>query len=116
LSLLLPLPPTPTLFPYTTLFRSPPLELQHALGRLLSMQLRHPPVVQHLAAAHRVAEVDLPGVLRPHVAERRGDAAFGHDGVRLAQERLADETDRDALRRGLDRGPESRATGADHDD
>ena len=96
--------------------RAPPLELEHTLGRLLGVQLGHPPVVQHLPAAHRVAEVDLPVVLWPHVAERRGDAAFGHDGVRLAQERLADEADRDALRRGLDRRPEPRATGADHDD
>ena len=28
---------------------------------------------------------------RLDVAERRGDAALGHDGVRLAEQRLADE-------------------------
>src|SRR3989449_11746923 len=72
-------PPRSTLFPYTTLFRS-------------------------------------PVVLGPHVAEGRGDAALGHDGVRLAEERLADEADRDALRRGFDRGPQPRATGADDED
>ena len=71
--------------------RSPVLELVDAIGRLLGVQLRHPPVVQHLAAAHRVAEVDLPVVLGPDVAHGRGDATFGHDGVGLAEQRLADE-------------------------
>ena len=71
--------------------RAPVLELADAVGRLLRVELRHAPVVQELAAAHRVAEVDLPVVLRVDVAERRGDAALGHDRVRLAEERLADE-------------------------
>ena len=65
---------------------APALQLEHALGRFLGVQLRHPPVVQHLAAAHRVAEMDLPVVLGPDVAERGGDPALGHDRVRLAQE------------------------------
>src|SRR5262249_41474063 len=79
-------------------------------------QLGHAPVVQHLAAAHRVAEVDLPVVLGPDVAHRRGDAALGHDGMRLAQERLADEADRHALRRSLDGRAQPGAAGADHQD
>ena len=93
--------------------RAPLLELEHALRRLLRVELRHAPVVEHLAAAHGVAEVDLPVVLGPHVAERGGDAALGHDRVRLAEERLADEADRHALRRRFDRGAQAGATGAD---
>ena len=74
--------------------RSPLFELEDAIRRLHRMELGHAPVVQHLAAAHRVAEMDLPVVLRPDVAECRGDAAFGHHGVRLAEERLADDAGR----------------------
>ena len=76
--------------------RAPRLELADAVGRFLGVQLGHAPVVQVLAAAHRVGEVDLPVVAVVDVAERRGDAAFGHDGVRLAEQRLADQADRDA--------------------
>jgi hypothetical protein len=55
------------------------------------VELRHAPVVEHLAAAHGVAEVDLPVVLGPDVAHGGGYAALGHDGVGLAQQRLADQ-------------------------
>jgi len=96
--------------------RAPALELEHALGRFLGVELGHAPVVQHLAPAHGGAEVHLPVVLRPHVAERSGDAALRHHGVGLAQERLADEPDRHALGRGLDRRPQPRAPRADDDD
>jgi hypothetical protein len=37
--------------------RSPGLELLHPVGRFLREELRHAPVVQHLAAAHRVPEM-----------------------------------------------------------
>ena len=73
--------------------RAPLLELADAVRRLLRVELGHPRVVQHLAADHRVAEVGLPGVAVVDVAERRGDAALGHDGVGLAEQRLADEPD-----------------------
>ena len=46
--------------------RAPLLELDDPLGRLLGVQLGHPPVVEHLPAAHGVAEVHLPVVLGPH--------------------------------------------------
>ena len=71
--------------------RAPALELVDPVGRLLGVELRHAPVVEHLAAAHGVAEVDLPVVLGPDVAHGGGHAALGHDGVRLAEQRLADE-------------------------
>ncbi len=67
------------------------LELPDPVGRLLGVQLGHPPRVEELAAAHRVAEVHLPAVLAVDVAHARRDAALGHDGVRLAEQRLADD-------------------------
>ena len=70
--------------------RAPRFELADAVRRLLGVELGHPPVVEDLAAAHGVAEVHLPVVLGVDVAHRRGHAALGHDGVRLAQQRLAD--------------------------
>ena len=54
-------------------------------------------------------------VLGVDVPERCGDAALGHHGVRLAQERLADEPDRRPAAR-LDRGAQPRAAGADDED
>ena len=63
--------------------RPPLLELQHPFRSLLRVDLRHAVVVQHLAAAHGVAEVDLPVVVLVHVAECGGNAAFGHHGVGL---------------------------------
>jgi hypothetical protein len=47
--------------------------------------------------------VDLPLVLGIDVPECRRDAALGHDGVRLAEQRLADEPDRRARGLRLDR-------------
>ena len=96
--------------------RAPGFQLADAVRRLLRVQLRHPPVVHVLAAAHRVGEVHLPVVAIVDVRERRGDAALRHDRVRLAEERLADQPDGDAGRRGFDRGAQTRAAGADHED
>src|SRR6266496_3315774 len=96
--------------------RAPLLELQHPVGCLLRVELGHAPVVEHLAAAHGVAEVDAPVVLRVDVAERRGDAALRHHGVGLAEQGLADDRGLRAAGRGLDRGPQAGAAGADDDD
>ena len=60
--------------------------------------------------------MDLPVVAVVHVRERRRDAPFGHDGVRLAEKRLADQPDGDAGGRSFDRGAQTRAAGADHED
>ena len=95
--------------------RAPRLELADAIRRLLRVQLRHPPVVHVLAAAHRVGEVHLPVVAVVHVGEGRGNAALGHDGVRLAEERLAHEAHRYAGRRRFDGRAQPRAPGADDD-
>ena len=50
------------------------------------------------------------------VGEGRGDAALGHDGVGLAEQRLADEPDRRAARRRLDRRAQPGPAGADDED
>ena len=95
---------------------APALQLVDPVGGLLGVDLRHAPVVEHLAAAHGVAEVDLPVVLGPDVAHGGRHAALGHDGVRLAEQRLADERHAQAALLGLDRGAQSGATGPDDDD
>ena len=71
--------------------RAPGLELAHAVGRFLGVQLGHAPVVEVLAAAHGVGEVHLPAVAVVDVGHRRRHAALGHHRVRLAEQRLADE-------------------------
>ena len=93
--------------------RAPLLELVDARRRLLRVQLGHAPVVEHLAAAHRVAEVDLPVVLGIHVAHGGSRTALGHHGVRLAQERLADQSDVGAGVVSGDCGPQPGAARAD---
>jgi hypothetical protein len=89
------------------------LELPDPLRRLLRVQLGHPPVVEELAPAHGVAEVDLPVVVRVRVAHRRRDPALGHDRVGLAEQRLADDGDPLAAEPGLDGGPQPGAPGPD---
>ena len=92
------------------------LELPHPVGSLLGVQLGHPPRVEELAAAHRVAEVDLPAVVAVDVAHARRDAALGHDGVRLAEEGLADDGRAQSRLAGGDRGAQARAAGPDDED
>src|SRR2546423_8198834 len=91
------------------------LEFVDAFRGLASMQLGHPPVVDQLAAAHRVLEVDLPIVIRIDVAQGGSDATFGHDRVGLAQQRLAYDGHVRARRRGLDRGAHAGTAGPDHE-
>ena len=91
------------------------LQLPHPVGRLLGVQLGHAPVVEELPAAHGVAKVDLPVVLRVGVAHRRRAAALGHHGVRLAEQRLTDHRDLQATFARLDDRTQTRAAGTDHD-
>ena len=77
------------------------------------MKLRHAPVVQEFSAAHGVAEMRLPTVVGIHIAHGGGDAAFGHDGVRFAEQRFADDANARALRERFDGGAQSGAAGAD---
>ena len=62
---------------------SPGLQLTHAIGRFLRVQLGHPPVIEILAATHRVGEMDFPVVAIVHIGKRRGDTSFRHHRVRL---------------------------------
>jgi hypothetical protein len=85
---------------------APRLELVHASGGLHRVELRHSPLIEVPTSLHRVAEVDLPVVLRLDVAQRRSDPALGHHRVRLAEERFADQSDAQAHRARLDGGAE----------
>ncbi len=96
--------------------RAPGLQLPHAVGRLLGVQLGHPPVVEELAAPHGVTEVHHPVVVGVDVPHRGGRAALGHDRVGLAEQRLADDRGPLALLAGLDRGPQAGPARADDDD
>jgi len=94
--------------------RAPGFEFAHALRSFLGVQLGHPPVVQVLAASHGVGEVNAPAIAVIGVGERGGDAAFGHDRVRLAQKRFRDHRYFYACGRGLDGGAQTGASGANH--
>ena len=96
--------------------RSPGLQLAHASGRLPGVQLRHPPVVDVLAAPHGVREMHLPAVALVDVRERRRDAALGHHRVRLAEQRLAHQADGDLGGGSFDGRAQPGAPGADHQD
>ena len=73
--------------------RAPRFQFAHAIGRFLGVQFRHAPIVDVLAAAHGVGEMDLPVVAIVHIGERSRDAAFGHHGVRFAEQRFANHPD-----------------------
>ena len=79
--------------------RAPGFEFAHAIGRFLGVQLRHAPIIDVLPAAHGVGEMHFPVVAIIDIGERRRDAAFGHDGVRFAEQRFANHPDRNAGRR-----------------
>ncbi len=96
--------------------RAPLLQLPDPFRRLLRVELGHPPLVEHLPATHRVAEVRLPVVLGPHVAHRGRDTALSHDGVRLAEQALADDRDAGALLVRFQRRAQARSARADDHD
>ena len=92
---------------------APGFEFAHAIGRFLGVQFGHSPLIHVLAAAHRVGEMHFPIVAIIHIGERRRDSAFGHDGVRFAEQAFANQADRNAGRRRFDRRAQSGAAGAD---
>ena len=67
-------------------YRAPLFQFAHALWRFFGVQLGHARVVDVLTATHGVGEVDLPTIAIIDVAKRRCDAAFGHHGVRFAEQ------------------------------
>ena len=92
----------------------PSFEFAHACRRFLGVQFGHPPVVQVLAAAHGVGKVNAPAVAIVDIGQRGGDAAFGHHGMRLAQQRFRDHRDFHACGRGFDGGAQAGASRANH--
>ena len=70
--------------------RAPCLEFAHAFRRFFGVQLRHAPVVEILPAAHGIGEMHAPVVAIVDIGQSRGNAAFGHHGVRFAEQRFAD--------------------------
>ncbi len=73
--------------------RAPSFQFTHAVGRFLRVQLGHAPLVDVLTAAHRVREMHFPVIAIIDIGERGRDAALGHDGMRFAEKRFADESD-----------------------
>ncbi len=94
--------------------RAPGFELAHAAGSFLGVQLGHAPIVEILAAAHGIGEMDAPVIAIVDVGERRRDAAFRHHGVRFAEQRFTNDADFDARGGGLNGGAQSRSARADH--
>ena len=96
--------------------RAPGLEFADTVGRFFGVQLGHAPVVEILAASHRVGEMDAPVVAIVDVGESGRNAAFGHHGVRFAEERFANDPDFHAGGRGFNRRAKTRAACADDQD
>jgi hypothetical protein len=91
---------------------APRLQFTYASRRFLGMQLRHPPVVQVLTAAHGVGKVNPPAVPVVHISHRRGYATLGHDGVCFPEKRFRNDSDLYTRRRGLDGSPQTGAPGS----
>ena len=92
---------------------TPALELEDAVDHLVRVELHHAPVVDQLAAEHRVGEVHLPAVLRVHIADPGRDTALGHHRVRFAEQRLRDDGHAAARIGRGDCGAHPGAAGAD---
>ena len=92
---------------------APGFEFQYARGRLLGMVFNHDGVVQVLAAAHGVCEVDFPVVAVIDIAHGRSHATLSHHGVRFTKQGLANHANLDARSRCLDRCAQTCAAGAD---
>jgi hypothetical protein len=69
--------------------RAPGFQFAHPIGRFLSVQFGHAPLIHVLATAHGISEVHFPVVAIINVAKRRRDSTLSHDGVGFAQERFA---------------------------
>ena len=93
--------------------RSPLFQFPHSFRSFLGMNLSHAPVVEQLATAHGIAKMGAPVIGGVHIGHRCRDSAFRHDGVSLAEKRLANHAHLRALRQGSEGGSQARAAGAD---
>ena len=71
------------------------------------MDLRHPPIVEQLAAAHGVAEVRAPIVTRIDICHRRGDPAFRHHRMRFSKQGLANDSNAGSISQRFSGGAQS---------
>ena len=83
--------------------RAPGFQFAHAVRRFLGVQLGHARIVQILAAAHGVGEMDAPVVAIVDIAHGGRDAAFRHHGVGFAEQGFGDYADLDSGRGSFDR-------------
>jgi hypothetical protein len=95
---------------------APGLELANPRRSFFGVKLSHPPIVQILAAAHGVGEVNAPTVAVVDVGHRGGDAAFRHNCVSFAEKRLCNDSDADAGGRSLNRSAQASAASSDDQD
>ena len=78
------------------------------------MEFSHPRVGEILSAAHRIREVNLPTISFVNISECGGDSAFRHHGMRFAEQRFANQADREIASGGFNRGAESGTSRADY--
>ncbi len=95
-------------------YRAPGFEFSYAFRGFFGVDFGHSPVVHVLPAAHGIGEMNAPAVAIVHVAHRGGHAAFGHHGVRLAEQALGDDTDLYSRGGGLNCGAQARTSRAHH--
>ena len=91
------------------------LELVDGGGRVAAQVFDGVLVAEPVGALDGVVHVPAP-VVRPHVAERRGDAALRRDRVRARREHLGDAGGLQAGLGAAERGAQAGAAGADDDD
>src|ERR1700693_5878122 len=92
--------------------RAPGLQFTHPRRSFLGMQLRHPPVIQVLTAAHGVGKVNAPAVPVVHISHRRGYATLGHDCVCFAEKRFRNDRDLTTGGRDFDGSPQTGPPGS----
>ena len=92
---------------------TPLLQFSGTLGGLLRVQLGHAPTAEVLAASHCIRKVRRPSISLVNVGQRCRHPSFGHNGVGLSKQRLADKTNIDTSRSSFDGGSQPCATRAD---
>jgi len=92
---------------------APCFEFAHAFGRFFGVQLRHAPVVEVLAAAHGIGEMNAPVIAIVDVGQSRGNATLGHDSMGFAEQRFADHAHLGAVGCGFDGGAQTSPTRTD---
>ena len=94
---------------------APVLQLVDRGGRVAAQVLDRVLVAEPVRPLHGVVHVPAP-VVRPHVAERRRDAALRRDGMRSGREHLGQAGGAQARLRAADGGAQARAARAHHHD